>query len=80
VVNDALDVLDPSSRERIRTLFSDVLTEVGIINIGHDQAETGFYLRKLSLVVDPNGQKFEPEREHTMAELPKSNAESLTAE
>jgi vitamin B12/bleomycin/antimicrobial peptide transport system ATP-binding/permease protein len=80
VVNDALDVLDPSSRERIRTLFSNVLAEVGIINIGHDQPETGFYLRKLSLVVDPNGQKFEPEREHTMSEPPKSAAESLPAE
>ena len=80
VVNDALDVLDPTSRERIRTLFSNELAEVGIINIGHDQPETGFYPRKLSLVMDPSGQKFEPEREHAMAEPPKSNAESLPAE
>ena len=64
VVNDALDVLDPNSRQRIRTLFSDALSEVGLINIGHDQPETGFYPRKLHLVMDSGGQKFEPGREH----------------
>jgi vitamin B12/bleomycin/antimicrobial peptide transport system ATP-binding/permease protein len=80
VVNDALDALDPTSRERIRTLFSNELAEVGIINIGHDQPETGFYLRKLRLIMDSSGQKFEPEREHPMAEPPKSSAESLPAE
>ena len=80
VVNDALDVLDPNSRQRIRTLFSNELAEIGIINIGHDQPETGFYLRKLHLVLDSSGQKFEPEREHTVAEPSKSNAESLPAE
>ncbi|HEY5206274.1 MAG TPA: ABC transporter ATP-binding protein/permease [Roseiarcus sp.] len=80
VVNDALDVLDPTSRERIRTLFSNELAEIGIINIGHDQQESGFYLRKLHLVMDSGGQKFEPEREHSMAEPTKSNTESLPAE
>ena len=79
VVNDALDVLDPTSRERIRTLFSNELVEVGIINIGHDQPETGFYLRKLHLVMDSSGQKFEPEREHPMAEPSKFDDESLPA-
>jgi putative ATP-binding cassette transporter len=85
VVNDALDALDPTSRERIRALFSNELVEIGMINIGHDQPETGFYLRKLHLVMDADGQKFEPEREHPMAESEKSAvsekpAESLSAE
>ena len=80
VVNDALDILDPPSRERIRTLFSNELAEVGIINIGHDQPEIGFYLRKLRLIMDFDGQKFEPEREHAMAKPPKSAAESLPTE
>jgi ABC-type uncharacterized transport system fused permease/ATPase subunit len=79
VVNDALDVLDPTSRERIRTLFSNELSEIGMINIGHDQPETGFYLRKLHLVMDSGGQTFEPEREHPMA-APEKPAESLSAE
>jgi ABC-type uncharacterized transport system fused permease/ATPase subunit len=77
VVNDALDVLDPKSRERIRMLFSSELVEVGIINIGHDLPETGFYPRKLNLVMDPSGQKFEPEREHGTSEPPKPATESL---
>ena len=79
VVNDALDVLDPKSRERIRALFSSVLSDIGLINIGHDQPETGFYPRKLHLVMDPGGQKFEPEREHGIPEPPKSPSESLSA-
>jgi putative ATP-binding cassette transporter len=68
VVNDALDALDPKSRERIRALFSSLLSGVGLINIGHDQPETGFYPRKLRLVMDPGGPKFEPEREHGLPE------------
>ena len=80
VVNDALDVLDPNSRERIRALFESELSDIGMINIGHDQPESGFYPRKLHLVIDSGGQKFEPEREHPMAEPPKSATESLPAE
>jgi hypothetical protein len=53
---------------------------VGMINIGHDQPETGFYLRKLRLIMDSSGQTFEPEHEHPMAEPSKANAESLPAE
>jgi vitamin B12/bleomycin/antimicrobial peptide transport system ATP-binding/permease protein len=79
VVNDALDMLDPTSRERIRMLFSNELAEIGMINIGHDQLDPGFYPRKLSLVMDPSGQKFEPEREHGISDRRKSNAESLPA-
>lgn len=80
VVNDALDVLDPKSRQRIRTLFSNELADIGLINIGHDLPEIGFYPRKLHLLVDPGGLKFEPVHDHGMAEPPKSAAESLPAE
>ena len=79
VVNDALDVLDPKSRERIRTLFESELADMGLINIGHDQPESGFYPRKLHLVVDPGGEKFEPEREHGSPEPPNAPAESVSA-
>jgi vitamin B12/bleomycin/antimicrobial peptide transport system ATP-binding/permease protein len=80
VVNDALDVLDPKSRQRIRALFSSELSEIGLINIGHDQPETSFYPRKLHLVVDAGGLKFEPTREHGMPESPRSAAESLSTQ
>lgn len=80
VVNDALDVLDPKSRERIRTLFSNELADVGLINIGHDLPEIGFYPRKLSLVIDPGGLRFEPEHEHGIAQPHRSDAESIPAQ
>jgi vitamin B12/bleomycin/antimicrobial peptide transport system ATP-binding/permease protein len=70
VVNDALDVLDPNSRQRIRTLFSTVLTGIGLINIGHDQPGSDFYPRKLHLVMDESGLRFEPQHDDTMPEAP----------
>jgi putative ATP-binding cassette transporter len=80
VVNDALDVLDPKSRERIRALFLNELAATGLINIGHDQPGTTFYPHKLHLVVDPNGVKFEPEREHGIPQLPESADQPVSAE
>ena len=37
--------------------------DVGLINIGHDLTDTGFYVHRLHLVMDLGGQKFEPERD-----------------
>ncbi len=80
VVNDALDILDPGSRMRIRALFADELTDVGLINIGHDLPESGIYHRKLHLVTDPLGQTFRPDREHGIPEPPPKPArEALSA-
>ena len=70
VVNDALDVLDPESRMRIRALFTGEFADVGIINIGHDQPEIGVYVRTLHLVTDPLGPTFKPDREHGIPEPP----------
>ena len=72
VLNDALDVLDPESRTRIEALFARELVDVGIINIGHDQPESGLYVRKLHLVMDPLGLTFKPDREHGIPEPPES--------
>ena len=80
VVNDALDVLDSESRMRIRALFAGELADVGIINIGHDQPESGIYGRKLHLVTDSLGPTFRPDRECGIPEPPKSAREALSAE
>ena len=80
VVNDALDVLDPKSRMRIRALFTGEFADVGIINIGHDLPESGIYVRKLHLVMDPLGLTFKPAREHGIPEPPSSAREALSAE
>ncbi len=79
VVNDALDVLDPELRTRIRALFEGEYADVGMINIGHDQPDSPFYPRKLHIVMDSLGESFTPEREHGIPEPPKSPSESLSA-
>jgi vitamin B12/bleomycin/antimicrobial peptide transport system ATP-binding/permease protein len=68
VVHDALDVLDPEWRVRIRAVVAGELPDVGIINIGHDQPESGVYDRTLHLVTDPHGSTFRPDREHGINE------------
>jgi vitamin B12/bleomycin/antimicrobial peptide transport system ATP-binding/permease protein len=80
VVNDALDVLDPESRARIRALMANEYADIGIINIGHDQPESDIYHRRLHIVMDPLGATFRPDREHGIPEPPKSAAESVSAE
>ena len=59
VLNDALDILNPTSRMRIRDILQGPLSHIGIINIGHDVAESGIYHYKVSLVRDPQGPAFE---------------------
>lgn len=60
VVNGAFDELDPTSRPQIEALFASPLAEVGLINIGQDGADDGFFTRKLHLVADPHGPTFRP--------------------
>jgi putative ATP-binding cassette transporter len=60
VVNGAFDTLDPTSRGRIEALFAGPLSDVGLIDIGQDCAQEGFFKRKLRLVTDPNGPTFRP--------------------
>ena len=55
VLNDALDILNPTSRMRIRGIMMGVLRDIGIINVGHDVAESGIYHHKVRLVRDPHG-------------------------
>ena len=60
VVNGAFDALDPVSRARIEALFAGPLSEVGLVHIGQDCAQNGFFKRKLRLITDPNGPTFRP--------------------
>ena len=60
VIDDALDVFDPGSRRRIEAIFVGQLADVGVINIGNDENESGFFTRRLQLVNDPNGLTFKP--------------------
>jgi vitamin B12/bleomycin/antimicrobial peptide transport system ATP-binding/permease protein len=58
VVNDALDVLNPTLRMRIRKLLEEPLRHVGVINVGHDVPESGVYHHKVRLVADAQGPAF----------------------
>jgi vitamin B12/bleomycin/antimicrobial peptide transport system ATP-binding/permease protein len=60
VVNGAFDALDPASRERIEALFAGALSDVGLVDIGQDRTDVGFFTRRLHLVTDPNGPTFTP--------------------
>ena len=60
VVNGAFDAFDPVSRARIEALFAGPLSEVGLVDIGQDCGQDGFFKRKLRLITDPNGPTFRP--------------------
>lgn len=60
VIDDALNFVERAARRRIETIFMERLTDVGVINIGHDGGQTGFYTRELTLKLDPKGPCFTP--------------------
>ena len=60
VIDNALDLVDPVSRRRIEAIFTSTLVDVGVINIGKGQNDSGFFTRTLNLVRDPNGPTFRP--------------------
>ena len=58
IVNGAFDALDPASRARIEALFMGPLSDLGLVDIGQDSAQNGFFKRKLHLVIDAAGPTF----------------------
>jgi len=74
VLNGALDILDSDSRTRIEALLSGPLSSVGVIDIGQDRGEEGFFARKLSLHVDSQGPAFRPPKELLTAGAPRPAA------
>jgi putative ATP-binding cassette transporter len=75
VANDALDILNPTSRKRIREILQGALSHIGIINIGHDVPEPGIYRYKVQLVRDPHGPPFESDRPPGASDQPAPAAE-----
>jgi putative ATP-binding cassette transporter len=75
VANDALDILNPTSRMRIREILQGALSHIGIINIGHDVPEPGVYHYKVRLVRDPHGPAFESDRATETSDQPGPAAE-----
>jgi putative ATP-binding cassette transporter len=75
VANDALDILNPTSRKRIREIMQGALSHIGLINVGHDVPESGVYHYKVHLVRDPQGPTFESDRATQTSEQPGPAAE-----
>jgi len=60
VLNGAFEVFDPVSRRRVEALFTGELAHVGVIDIGKETREQGFFARRLRLLSDPQGPTFSP--------------------
>jgi len=80
VLNDALDVLNPTLRMRIRKLFDDSLRHIGVINVGHDVPEPGVYHHKVRLMGDPQGPAFESSDESKPVGRIEPSSEEFSAE
>ena len=74
VLNGALDMLDSDSRTRMEALLSGELSDIGVIDIGQDRGEEGFFGRRLRLDVDPQGPAFRPPRVLRTAGAPRAAA------
>ena len=66
VLNGAVAGLDLETRQRIEAVFDRDLADVGVLNIGRDSNESGFFTRTLRLALDPNGPSFKPYGEDTV--------------
>jgi len=60
VIHSVLNLIDPASRTQIEAIFTGPLADVGVIHIGNDENESGFFTRTIHLVTDPNGPSFNP--------------------
>jgi putative ATP-binding cassette transporter len=79
VLDGALDVLDPLSRQRIEAIFKSPLADVGLINISHDASGKAFYTRTLRVVRDPHGQIFRPVDGSEIIDQPEPAKEAASA-
>ena len=60
VIDDALNFVERTARHRIEDIFMTRLTDVGVINIGHDGGQPAFYTRRVMLTLDAAGPTFSP--------------------
>ncbi len=60
VMNGALVGLELETRRRIEAVFSQDLPQVGVLDIGRDLNESGFFNRAVHLEHDPDGPCFRP--------------------
>jgi putative ATP-binding cassette transporter len=77
VLDESFDALDRISRKRIEALFLTELADMGLINVGHVEAEVGFFTRTLHITTDPHGRAFKPAYRKGAAAQPKPAWETI---
>ncbi len=60
ILNGAIAGFDRETRQRIETIFTRDLADIGVLNIGRDMNVSGFFTRTLHLALDPKGPSFTP--------------------
>lgn len=60
VIDDALNLVERATRRRIETIFMERLNTTGVLTIGHDGGQPGFYTRTMALRLDRHGRIFNP--------------------
>ena len=80
VMNDALDELDPASRERIETLLAGELVDIGVINIAHGDVDGDVFPRSLRLLRDEQGPTLDPAFARSRRDSPEAAAAPVSAE
>ena len=78
VVNDALDRLEPEWRREVAAMLAGELSDVGVINIGRERIDPGFFSRTLRLIIDPHGPTLGSGDPH-VPDAPEPSPETLSA-
>ena len=60
VLDGALELLDATSRQRVKALFTRELASIGLINIATEGQPEEFFTRRVKLEMDPEGPTFSP--------------------
>ena len=80
VIHSVLNLIDPASRTQIEALFTGPLADVGVIHVGNDENNSGFFTRTLQLVRDPNGPSFNPAAAVGASDRIEAPPQTLTAQ
>jgi vitamin B12/bleomycin/antimicrobial peptide transport system ATP-binding/permease protein len=79
ILNGSIAGLDRETRQRIETIFTRDLTDIGVVNIGRDMNIGSFFTRTLGLTLDPSGASYGPFPE-AAAENPVVKPEPIPAQ
>ncbi|HWG03489.1 MAG TPA: hypothetical protein VG271_00620, partial [Beijerinckiaceae bacterium] len=80
VLDNTLELLDADSRQRIESILETSFTDVGIVNLAHEEISPNFFTRSLNLINDPSGSTFQPNGRNGIPDLAEPRRETLSAQ